>query len=50
MDQRLVVQLRVDKDLSYSEIGQTLKIPIGTVMSRLSRARQTLGKSLKEIL
>jgi RNA polymerase sigma-70 factor, ECF subfamily len=50
VDQRMVVQLRVDKDLSYSEIGQTLKIPIGTVMSRLSRARQTLGKSLKGIL
>jgi len=50
MDQRMVVQLRVDKDLSYSEIGQALKIPIGTVMSRLSRARQTLGKRLKEIL
>ena len=50
VDQRMVVQLRVDKDLSYSEIGQALKIPIGTVMSRLSRARQTLGKSLKGIL
>jgi RNA polymerase sigma-70 factor (ECF subfamily) len=50
VDQRMVVQLRVDRDLSYSEIGQTLKIPIGTVMSRLSRARQTLGKSLKGIL
>jgi len=50
VDQRMVVQLRLDKDLSYSEIGQALKIPIGTVMSRLSRARQTLGKSLKEIL
>lgn len=50
LDQRLVVQLGVDKDLSYSEIGQALKIPIGTVMSRLSRARQVLGKSLKEIL
>jgi RNA polymerase sigma-70 factor, ECF subfamily len=49
-DQRLVVQLRVNKELSYQEIGQALKIPMGTVMSRLSRARQTLGKSLKEIL
>lgn len=49
-EQREIVILRVDKELSYEEIGRVLKIPPGTVMSRLFRARQALGEKLKEIL
>lgn len=29
--------------LSYSEAAEALDIPIGTIMSRLARARQTIG-------
>src|SRR6184192_2256695 len=43
---REILTLRHQEELSYQEIGEILKIPTGTVMSRLARAR---GK-LKEYL
>ena len=36
---RAVLVLRAYDNLSYAEIASTLEIPVGTVMSRLSRAR-----------
>lgn len=38
-EQRAVLLLIVVEDLSYREAADVLNIPIGTVMSRLSRAR-----------
>jgi RNA polymerase sigma-70 factor (ECF subfamily) len=43
---RLVVLMYFFEDLSYQEIAAQLKIPIGTVMSRLSRAKQHLRRRL----
>jgi RNA polymerase sigma-70 factor (ECF subfamily) len=47
-DQRTTVILREIDGLSYEEIAQVTKVPIGTVMSRLFYARRKLQDKLKE--
>jgi RNA polymerase sigma-70 factor (ECF subfamily) len=49
-DQRAVFVLRVDEEMSYVEISQALGIPVGTVMSRLNRAREKLRELLQEYM
>jgi RNA polymerase sigma-70 factor (ECF subfamily) len=44
---REVLLLCEVEEMSYQEIAETLSIPIGTVMSRLARARGTLRKNLR---
>ncbi len=46
---REVIVLRELEDLSYRQIAQIADIPIGTVMSRLSRGRRLLAQSVKVI-
>jgi RNA polymerase sigma-70 factor, ECF subfamily len=41
--QRVVMLLVAVEGLSYSEAAEALDVPIGTIMSRLARARQTIG-------
>jgi RNA polymerase sigma-70 factor (ECF subfamily) len=43
---REVVVLREMEGFSYKEIAELAEVPIGTVMSRLARARKLLQKSL----
>src|SRR2546430_4470553 len=45
---REVIVLRELNDLSYREISDVIEAPIGTVMSRLSRARDRLATALDE--
>ncbi len=47
-DQRMVIVLREIDGLSYEEIAFSLGVAIGTVKSRLTRARQTLRLELRE--
>jgi RNA polymerase sigma-70 factor (ECF subfamily) len=44
---REVILLRDVEDASYREIAQILSIPVGTVMSRLARARKLVRESLR---
>ena len=46
-DDAAVILLRDMQDVSYSEVAHVLQIPVGTVKSRLHRARQALKSRLK---
>jgi RNA polymerase sigma-70 factor (ECF subfamily) len=48
VEARAILWLRVREGLAYQEIAEVLEIPRGTVMSRLSRAREALRLELGE--
>jgi RNA polymerase sigma-70 factor, ECF subfamily len=47
-DQRVVIALVVLEGMSYQQTADILEVPVGTVMSRLARARARLAASLGE--
>lgn len=50
VESREIILLREYEDLSYQEIATVLDCPVGTVMSRLGRARAKLRALLSETL
>ena len=49
-EQRTVFLLKVHEEMRYEEIAEVLEISMGTVMSRLFRARQKLKEMLRDYL
>ena len=49
VESREIILLREFEDLSYQEIAGVLKCPIGTVMTRLGRARSKLRELLSTL-
>ena len=47
---RSVFILRMHEEMSYADIADALKISVGTVMSRLHRARTKLAEALRDLL
>jgi RNA polymerase sigma-70 factor (ECF subfamily) len=49
VDFREILLLREIEGWSYKELASILNIPAGTIMSRLSRARQRLRQELAKV-
>ena len=47
-DHRVILSMVVVDGLSYAQVAEALELPVGTVMSRVARARTSLRKHLNE--
>jgi len=47
---RMAITLREIEGLSYEEVAQALECPIGTVRSRIFRAREAISNRIKPML
>lgn len=47
---KIVVLLFYMEDLSTAQVAEVMKIPAGTVLSRLYQARKILRKELEDVL
>jgi RNA polymerase sigma-70 factor (ECF subfamily) len=49
-DLRTAITLRELEDMSYEEIAEAMDCPIGTVRSRIFRAREAIDAKLKPLI
>ena len=49
-DLKMAITLREIEGLSYDEIAEVMECPIGTVRSRIFRARDAIDQELKPLL
>lgn len=49
-DLRTAITLREMEGLSYEEIAEIMDCPVGTVRSRIFRAREAIDKKLKPLI
>jgi len=49
-DLRTAILLREIEGMSYEEIAQTMECPVGTVRSRIFRARESIDKRISPLL
>ena len=49
-DLRTAIILRELDGMSYEEIAQTMDCPVGTVRSRIFRARDAIGKKIDTLI
>lgn len=49
-DLRTAIVLRELEGMSYEEIAQTMECPVGTVRSRIFRARDAIGKRIENLI
>lgn len=49
-DLRTAILLREIDGMSYEEIAQTMECPVGTVRSRIFRAREAIDKSIRSLI
>ena len=49
-DLRTAIVLRELEGMSYEEIAQTMECPVGTVRSRIFRARDAIGKKIGNLI
>jgi RNA polymerase sigma-70 factor (ECF subfamily) len=47
---RTAIQLREIEGMSYEDIAQIMNCPIGTVRSRIFRAREAIAEKLRPLL
>jgi RNA polymerase sigma-70 factor (ECF subfamily) len=49
-EMKVAIMLREFEGLSYEEISQTMECPVGTVRSRIFRAREAIDEKLSPLL